>query len=211
MENISVNTQSSIRIAGSKVLYFDPFQIVNSAHDADMIFVTHSHYDHLDPKSIEKIAGDHTVFIAPASIEKEMRNVVRGKELILMKPGEKQDIGGLSVQSVPAYNRLKPFHPKRNQWNGYVLTMDGVRYYVAGDTDAVKDLTSIRCDVALVPIGGTYTMSAKEAAKLVNEIHPLVAIPIHYGSIVGKPEDADVFRKYVDPEITVETRLFCHS
>lgn len=85
--------------------------------------------------------------------------------------------------------------------------MDDVRYYVAGDTDALKELSSVRCDVALVPVGGTYTMTAKEAAKLINEIRPLVAIPTHYGSIVGKPEDADVFRKYVDPEITVETRL----
>ena len=207
MENISVNTQSSIRIAGSKILYFDPFHIVNAAHDADMIFVTHSHYDHLDPESIEKIAGDHTVFIAPASIEKEMRNVTREKELILMKPREKQEIGGLSVQSVPAYNRLKPFHPKRNQWNGYVLTMDGVRYYVAGDTDAVNDLTSIRCDVALVPIGGTYTMNAKEAAKLINTISPEIAVPTHYGSIVGKKQDADVFRENVKPGIRVEVLL----
>ena len=207
IENISVNTQSSIRIAGSKILYFDPFQIVNAAHDADMIFVTHSHYDHLDPESIEKIAGDHTVFIAPASIEKEMRNVTREKELILMNPGEKQEIGELPVRAVLAYNRLKPFHPKRNQWNGYVLTMDGVRYYVAGDTDAVNDLTSIRCDVALVPIGGTYTMNAKEAAKLINTISPEIAVPTHYGCIVGKKQDADVFRENVKAGIRVEVLL----
>jgi L-ascorbate metabolism protein UlaG (beta-lactamase superfamily) len=140
-------------------------------------------------------------------MDQELRKVVGDAELILMPVGGSMEIAGISVQSVPAYNRLKPFHPKRNGWIGYVVTMDGVRYYAAGDTDAVSDLKSVTCDVALVPIGGTYTMSAKEAAKLVNEIHPLVAIPIHYGSIVGKPADADIFRKHVNPEIQVETRL----
>ena len=140
-------------------------------------------------------------------MNQEMRKVIGDAELILLTPGDQQDIDGITIQAVPAYNRLKPFHPKRNGWNGYVVTMDGVRYYVAGDTDAMKELSSVSCDVALVPVGGTYTMTAKEAAKLINEIKPLVAIPTHYGSIVGKPEDAEVFRKYVDPEITVETRL----
>ena len=85
--------------------------------------------------------------------------------------------------------------------------MDGIHYYVAGDTDAVNELSSVKCDVALVPIGGTYTMNAKEAAKLINGIRPEIAIPTHYGSIVGKPEDADIFRKFVDQPIVVETRL----
>ena len=205
--NISVNTQSSIRIAGSKILYFDPFQISDESHDADVIFITHSHHDHLDPESIGKIARKDTVFVAPSSMGQEMRKVVGDAELLLMMPGSSQDTSGLTVRAVPAYNRLKPFHPKRYGWNGYVVTMDGVRYYVSGDTDAISELSSITCDVALVPIGGTYTMTAKEAAKLINEICPAVAIPTHYGSIVGKPADADTFRKYVDPKITVETRL----
>ena len=205
--NITVNTQSSIRITGSRNLYFDPFQISNEAHDADLIFITHSHRDHLDPESISRVSNRNTIFVAPVSMDQELRKVVGDAELILMPVGGSMEIAGISVQSVPAYNRLKPFHPKRHGWIGYVVTMDGVRYYAAGDTDAVSDLKSVTCDVALVPIGGTYTMSAKEAAKLVNEIHPLVAIPIHYGSIVGKPADADIFRKHVNPEIQVETRL----
>ena len=101
----------------------------------------------------------------------------------------------------------KPFHPKRNGWCGYVVTMDGIHYYVAGDTDAVNELSSVKCDVAMVPIGGTYTMNAKDAAKLINQIRPEVVIPTHYGSIVGKSEDADTFRKFVDQAIVVETRL----
>lgn len=205
--NISVNTQSSIRIGGSAVLYFDPFQIKGETHDADIIFITHDHYDHFDPDSIRKIRKEGTVIAAPSGMKQELQKAAGDCALVLMAPGDEQIISGIQIQAVPAYNRLKPFHPKRNGWVGYNVLMDGVRYYVAGDTDAVRELSSVECDVAMVPIGGTYTMTAKEAAKLINEIRPQVAIPTHYGSIVGKPEDGDVFRKYVDPEITVETRL----
>ena len=205
--NISVNTQSSIRIGGSAVLYFDPFQIKGETHDADIILITHDHYDHFDPDSIRKIRKEGTVIAAPSGMKQELQKAAGDCALVLMAPGDEQNIGSIKIQAVPAYNRLKPFHPKRNGWIGYNVLMDGVRYYVAGDTDAVRELSSVECDVAMVPIGGTYTMTAKEAAKLINEIRPQVAIPTHYGSIVGKPEDGDVFRKYVDPEITVETRL----
>ena len=205
--NITVNTQSSIRIDGSKVLYFDPFQIASETHDADIIFITHSHYDHLDPESVSKVSKTDTVFIAPDSMEQEIRKAAGNSELILMDPGTTREVSGISVKSVPAYNRLKPFHPKRNGWCGYVVTMDGIHYYVAGDTDAVNELSSVKCNVAMVPIGGTYTMNAKDAAKLINQIRPEVAIPTHYGSIVGKSEDADTFRKFVDQAIVVETRL----
>ena len=205
--NISVNTQSSIRIGGSAVLYFDPFQIKGETHDADIIFITHDHYDHFDLDSIRKIRKEGTVIAAPSGMKQELQKAAGDCDLVLMAPGDEQIISGIQIQAVPAYNRLKPFHPKRNGWIGYNVLMDGVRYYVAGDTDAVRELSSVECDVAMVPVGGTYTMTAKEAAKLINEIRPQVAIPTHYGSIVGKPEDGDVFRKYVDPEITVETRL----
>ena len=205
--NISVNTQSSIRIGGSAVLYFDPFQIKGETHDADIIFITHDHYDHFDLDSIRKIRKEGTVIAAPSGMKQELQKAAGDCALVLMAPGDEQIISGIQIQAVPAYNRLKPFHPKRNGWIGYNVLMDGVRYYVAGDTDAVRELSSVECDVAMVPVGGTYTMTAKEAAKLINEIRPQVAIPTHYGSIVGKPEDGDVFRKYVDPEITVETRL----
>ena len=206
-DNITVNTQSSICIDGSKVLYFDPFQIREENHRADIVLVTHSHYDHFDPESISKIAKDGTVYVVPASMEKELRGAVREGELITVNPGDVVETGGIRIQAVPAYNRLKPFHPKRNQWVGYVVTMDGIRYYVAGDTDAVPELEKISCDVALVPIGGTYTMTAKEAAKLINAIGPKTAIPIHYGSIVGKKEDAETFRELVRKDITVEIKL----
>ncbi len=207
VKNISINTHSSIRIAGSKILYFDPFQILEDAHDADIIFITHSHYDHLDPESISRIAREDTIFVAPARIEQEMQKVIKDAPLILLTPGDSRDIDGISVQAVPAYNRLKPFHPKHNGWVGYVVTMDGVQYYVAGDTDAIGELSSVNCDIALVPIGGTYTMNAKEAAKLINKIRPQVVIPTHYGSVVGKQEDAETFKRNVDQGIHVELKL----
>lgn len=203
--NISVNTQSSIRITGSKNLYFDPFRIVEEPHDADIILITHSHQDHLDPLSISRIVNEKTMFIVPLSMGREIRAMVGDSELVLMAPDDTRDVDGISVLATPAYNRLKPFHQKQFGWLGYVVMMDGIRYYVSGDTDGVNELSSVVCDVALVPIGGTYTMSAKEAAKLVNRIHPLVAIPTHYGTIVGKPGDADTFRGYVTRKPSVNT------
>ena len=207
-ENITVNTQSSIRIAGSKVLYFDPFRIEGEPHDADIIFITHAHYDHFDAESIRKVAKADTVIAAPVGMEKEIRAAAEDLERIFLSPGESMEISGVPVQAIPAYNKLKPFHPRKNKWIGYMATLDGVRYYVAGDTDAVKELADLYCDVALVPIGGTYTMNAKEAAALINLIRPQAAIPTHYGDIVGKPDDAGVFEGLVDAGIKVERKLY---
>ena len=204
---VTVNTQSSIRIGGSCVLYFDPFQIGEEKHDADLILITHSHYDHFDPDSIRRICKAETVFVAPCSMEKEMLGTAAPGQLLLMNPGESRQAGDVLIEAVPAYNVGKPFHPKSNQWNGYVATLDGIRYYVAGDTDAVDALSSVSCDVALLPIGGKYTMTAKEAAELTNKIRPQMVIPTHYGSIVGKPGDAKVFAEHVQPGIVVEIKL----
>ena len=207
LEHITVNTQSSIRIGGSAIVYFDPFQIEDQAHDADLILITHGHYDHFSPESLMRVMKENTVLAGPLSMKKEISGIAGGREQHFLSPGETVRIGELQVRAVPAYNRLKPFHTKGSKWLGYIVTMDSVRYYAAGDTDAVKELSAVSCDVALVPIGGKFTMDAKEAAKLVNVIRPQAAIPIHYGSIVGKKEDAEIFRKLVDKDIVVETRL----
>ena len=207
LKNITVNTQSSIRIGGSAVLYFDPFQITGSAHDADVILITHDHYDHFDTESIMRVMKETTVLVGPVRMKDAISGIAGDREQHYMSPGETLRLGDVQVQAVPAYNKLKPFHPKGSKWLGYVVTMDDVSYYVAGDTDAVKELSAVSCDVALIPIGGKYTMDAKEAAKLVNTIRPKAAIPTHYGSIVGKKEDAETFRKLTDDSIIVETRL----
>ena len=205
--NITINTQRSIRIAGSKILYFDPFQIMAEPHDADIIFITHSHHDHLDPASVEKVARENTVFVAPSSMGQEMRKVVGDAELLLMMPGDAQYPLEISVEAVPAYNRLKPFHPKSSGWVGYLLKTGEETVYIAGDTDATVEAAQVRCDIAMVPIGGTFTMNAKQAAELINRIQPAVAIPTHYGSVVGSIDDAGVFAGNVDPSVSVEIKM----
>ena len=207
IENISINAHSSIRIEGSKVLYFDPFLVENTPHDADIILITHDHHDHLDPASIDKVSNEHTIFIGPESIKKSLRKAACERPQYFLAPGEEIDLAGITVRAVPAYNKLKPFHPKHNRWIGYVVTMGGIRYYIAGDTDAVKDLYDIQCDIALVPVGGTYTMTAQEAAKLVNQIQPKIAVPTHYGSIAGDMEDGDHFCALVDKKIKTLTKI----
>ena len=206
-DHIRVNTQSSIRIEGSKVVYFDPFQISAETHDADLICITHAHYDHFDPESILRVCNQNTELVVPASMAKELGKLAWKGKKHLLALGERVDTAGLIITAKPAYNKLKPFHPKRNGWLGYLLEMDGRVYYAAGDTDAVKELQNIRCDVALVPIGGKFTMNAKEAAGLINKIQPKVAIPTHYGSIVGKLQDAETFRKMIDREVQVVVKL----
>ena len=123
-----------------------------------------------------------------------------------MTPGSSYEIGDLKFETVASYNKLKPFHPKHAGWVGYILQIDGQRIYIAGDTDATKEAKQVICDVALVPVGGTYTMDAGQAAELVNTIRPKTAIPTHYGSVVGKQEDAQIFADHVDGAITVEIR-----
>lgn len=197
LSNITVNTQSSIRIAGSKLLYFDPFEIRTAAHDAEIIFITHDHYDHFDPASIEKIKKETTILVAPESMKKKVlsESGMSAKQCLFLNPGEKAEAGGLPVETIPAYNKLKPFHIKGKKWQGYVVTMDEVRYYVAGDTDVNEDIRKVQCDVALLPIGGTYTMDGKQAAEYAAQLKPKAVIPTHYGSIVGKKTDGQDFQR----------------
>ena len=198
-EKISVNTQSSIRIESSKVLYFDPFKISGEAHDADIIFITHEHFDHYSPDDIQKVSKADTVIVAPASMN------IPGA--VGLHPGDAAEISGFHVETVPAYNRHKLFHPKKKGWLGYIVEADGERVYVCGDTDATDEARSVECDVILVPIGGTYTMDPAEAADLVKAVSPKCAIPIHYGSIVGSAGDADEFVKLTGPSVEVIIKL----
>lgn len=213
LDHITVNTQSSIRIEGSKILYFDPFQITEEKHDADVIFVTHEHYDHFEPDSIAKIKKDSTLLVAPESMKKKVisEGGLASEQCVFYNPGEMHKQEELAIETIPAYNKLKPFHPKGKKWQGYVVVMDEIRYYVAGDTDVNEDIRKVQCDVALLPIGGHYTMDKKQAADYAVEIKPMAVIPTHYGSIVGNKTDGQDFEKYVkamDPEIQVELKLY---
>ena len=208
-DKITVNEQSSIRIESEAgVIYIDPFRIRGEKNDADYILVTHDHYDHFSPEDIRKVTKAESVLIVPdkmTSKAKELSSEVSAIEAV--KPNESYNIKRLEFETIPAYNALKPFHTKGAGWVGYIFTVDGRRIYVAGDTDATKEAKSVKCDIALVPIGGTYTMDAKKAAELINSIRPAVAIPTHYGSIVGSATDGQVFADHVDSAIIVEIKM----
>ncbi len=208
-DNIKVLGHNSIRIdAGNTTIYVDPFQLTHSPKDADYIFITHDHYDHFSPEDIEKVSGNNTILVVPAKMEDKAREVEGAvNKIITVEPGVYKEFDGFDISTVPAYNLWKPFHPKSAKWVGYIIRVDGKRIYIAGDTDATKEAKEVKCDIALIPVGGTYTMDAKKAAELVNIIRPEVAIPVHYGSIVGNPSDGEAFAENVMPPIKVELKI----
>jgi len=207
-ERITINTHSSIRIEAEKTVYIDPFKLENAHHDGDIVFITHSHFDHFSPEDIEKAAKDDTVFVMPEGMKEDALNAGLAEErIITLVPGQKTDVCGISVEAVPSYNIGKPMHPKKNGWLGYVITAAGTRIYIGGDMDATPEAAEVKCDVAMVPIGGTYTMNAAAAAGLINEMKPKIAIPTHYGSIVGEKSDEKTFTGLVDEGITVAIKL----
>ena len=208
VDNIDVFKQNSIRIKSDVgTIYIDPFKIDDETHDADFILITHDHYDHFSSEDIAKVKKDTTVLVVPEKMEAKAVKESGIKEIETVKPGTYHEIGNLELETIPMYNILKPFHPKAAGWVGYILKINGKRIYIAGDTDATKEAKEVICDIALVPIGGTYTMDAKKAAELVNEINPEVAIPTHYGSIVGKLSDAKVFAANVKDSIKVVEKI----
>lgn len=209
IEHITLNTHSSIRIEGMHgVLYVDPIEIPEEVHDADFILVTHDHGDHFSPEAIQKIAKAESILIGPKKMEDKIRSLdPQVGKIETVVPGEHYSLNGLEFDTIPAYNNLKPFHPKKAGWVGYLFSIDGTTVYVAGDTDVTPDNRKVVCDIALVPIGGTFTMDAKKAAELINQIRPKAVIPMHYGTIVGKPADVDAFEPLVDSEIRVEKKL----
>ena len=199
LENIEVLCHSSIKINKGKVIYIDPFKINKDYKDADIIFITHDHYDHYSEEDIDKIKKENTIIVAPEELITKLLNKGFQKDCIItVKPNKKYQVEGIEFETIPAYNIKKQFHPKENEWVGYILELNGVKYYIAGDTDITEENKKVKCDVAFVPVGGTYTMDAKEAATLVNEIKPKIAVPIHYGSIVGTKEDAINFSKLLN-------------
>ena len=209
IEKIDVFTQSSIRIESSQgTIYFDPYEMTEEPHDADFIFLTHDHYDHYSPEDIAKVIGGHTTIIAPEKMADTVATDVSGYEdIVAVSVGITKSVNGLEFETVASYNQIKPFHPKSAGWVGYIVSVDGQQVYVAGDTDATKEAKQVKCDIALIPIGGTYTMDAKKAAELINEIKPVYAVPTHYGSVVGKPEDADTFENMVKEPVKVVKKI----
>lgn len=200
LEDIEVLYHSCIRMNKEKMIYIDPYHIEKNYNDADMIFITHDHYDHYSEEDIDKVRKNNTIFIVPENLlNKLIKKGINDENIITLDPGDAENIDGIKVEAIHSYNIDKPFHPKENNWLGYVIEIDGVRYYIAGDTDITEENKIIKCDVAFVPVGGTYTMNFSEAAQLVNIIKPKIAVPIHYGSVVGTKQDATDFIKLLYP------------
>ena len=207
VENIEINTQSSIRIKLNKVIYFDPFKIEEFKNDADIIFITHNHYDHMDLESIEKVKNDNTIVVAPLSMEEVIRNI-KFKDYIFLSPNDEINIENIHIKAVPAYNLEKPFHPRTNNWLGYIITYNNISYYIAGDTDKTKEVESVKCDIALIPIGGHFTMNVDEATELINIIKPKLVIPTHYGTIIGDPSDGKTLKANLQGIEVIERLTF---
>ncbi|MDO4939722.1 MAG: MBL fold metallo-hydrolase [Lachnospiraceae bacterium] len=212
LDYININWQSSVCIrTKSATVYFDPWKLEEELHDADIICISHNHFDHFSLEDIDKAANSNTVLVAPASIRADVtgETVICEKNCKFAEPGEIINIGDVTVETVPAYNVGKEFHKKEYGWLGYILEADGIRYYFAGDTDVNDDVKQVRCDVALLPVGGYYTMKADEAAELTNEIAPKYAIPMHFGCVdnAGTKSDDTNFASKINKNTEVVFKL----
>lgn len=201
MDNIRWLGHSSFLIKSEiddTTVYIDPYNI-DSDVIANFILITHTHYDHFSEKDIMKISNKYTTIFAPSSAKPKLKELSFPGNIIIVEPDNKYQHENIVLETVPAYNFLKGFHPKSNNWVGYVIELDRRKYYHAGDTDILPELKKHEflkdLDVAMLPVGGTYTMDSKEAADFANIIKPGIAIPMHWGTIVGKKSDAEEFKK----------------
>jgi len=184
---------ASFRINGEKRIYVDPWKVDNNGEKADIILITHEHYDHCSAKDIYKVADENTVILVTPGCQSNIPDFPGKVKLI--EPDKQYDINGITIVTVPAYNTNKQFHPKENGWVGYIVQANGKRYYFAGDTDIIPEMKSLKdIDVAMLPVGGTYTMDAIEAAKAANMITPRIVVPMHWGDIVGSINDVEKFK-----------------
>ncbi len=210
LEKFTWYKQSAYKWQGDgRTLYIDPWGVTKGQDaPADVIFITHAHFDHFQPEEIDKVRGPRTQIVAPHDIAKELGGNVKA-----VKPGESFDVAGIKVETVVAYNthpeKLQN-HPKANNWVGYILKLGDHRYYHAGDTDPAPELEKVKTDVAFVPIGDTYTMGASEAAAFIKKIRPQLAVPMHYGFVVGTPADAETFARECAP-VKVQTLKPVHA
>ncbi|RLB12263.1 MAG: MBL fold metallo-hydrolase [Deltaproteobacteria bacterium] len=185
------------RIDGSKVIYFDPFQI-SGGPTADIILVSHEHFDHCSPDDIKKIQGSDTVIVT----EKDSASKLTGN-IRTVRPGDKIEVDGVIIEAIPAYNVGKDFHPRGNGWLGFVVEVDGIKLYHAGDTDLIPEMKDLDVDIAFLPVSGVYVMTSEQAVEAAKAIGPRLAIPMHYGAIVGDENDALNFKNALEGTIDV--------
>ncbi|MBI2667435.1 MBL fold metallo-hydrolase [Candidatus Woesearchaeota archaeon] len=208
-DNIEIqrSCHSSFKIKCDKIIYIDPFKIQDN-EKADLILITHEHFDHLSIEDIKKIIDDKTIIVATNDCVSKLNkfsNIVK-----IANPGVKLEILGIKIEAVPAYNINKfrapnlPFHPKEDNKVGYIMEIDGKRIYHTGDTDIIPEMKNIKdIDIILIPVSGTYVMTPEEAAKAIEIIKPKIAIPMHYGEIVGSINDADKFKELAKTRVEI--------
>jgi len=204
IENIHWLGHDTFRIENDKTIYTDPYELQGELPKADLILITHDHFDHLSPKDVAKVAKEDTVIVTIAAAAQKLKGDVR-----VVKPGESLVVQGIPIETVPAYNVNKfrspgvPFHLQESGHVGFIFTVGGQRIYHAGDTDVIPEMDDIEADIALLPVGGTYTMTADEAAEAANRIRPQIAIPMHWGTIVGSEKDAERFSSLCQMEAVI--------
>ena len=197
LKNIEWLGHSSFRIRGRDLIYIDPWEVSNPV-PADIILITHGHSDHCSESTIATLLKNDTVIVGPAGCSSKL-----GGRSVLMKPGDKRLVRDTFVEAVPAYNTDKPFHPRDDGGLGYIVTIGGTRIYHAGDTDLIPEMSRIRADIVLLPVSGIYVMGPEEAAKAADLIKAGVAIPMHYGSIVGSDDDARRFAELANCRVEI--------
>jgi L-ascorbate metabolism protein UlaG (beta-lactamase superfamily) len=196
------------RIQNGQVVYIDPYQIQGGGPKADLVLVSHEHFDHCSTEDLKKVIASNTVVVAHAQSKGELSKL-KSKELKIVKPGDKLSVGDVTIEAVPAYNLNKfrepgkVFHPKEDGKLGFIVTVKGVRIYHAGDTDHIPEMKNVKADIALVPVSGTYVMTAQEAAEAAAVINPKVAIPMHYAAIVGSKDDAQLLQKLAKCQVKI--------
>lgn len=197
VKNIHWLGHDTFKVIGDKVIYTDPFKI-KKMDRADIILITHEHYDHCSPEDVKKVQGPDTVIVTTPDCAKKLSGNIK-----TVKPGDKLNVLGIEIEAVPAYNTNKQFHRRDKNWVGYIFTAQGQRIYIAGDTDRIPEMKNLRVDIALLPVSGTYVMTADEAIEAALDIKPRLAIPMHYGSIVGDKKDAQRFAEGLKGKIEV--------